>query len=74
MTHIKIFRLYWIWEKQESELKKQESIDKKTKKKDHTADIQIQSWGGDLRETFVNAALGIIGYIVPLGKGFFVTY
>lgn len=35
---------------------------------DHTADIQIHAWGSTLSDAFVNAALGMIDYMVPLER------
>lgn len=35
---------------------------------DHTADIQIHSWGEKLDQAFINAALGMIDYMVPLER------
>lgn len=34
--------------------------------RDHTADIQIHSWGADLCEAFAQAALGMLNYATPL--------
>ncbi|KAK3236170.1 hypothetical protein CYMTET_53670 [Cymbomonas tetramitiformis] len=34
--------------------------------KDHTADIQIHSWGQTLEEAFEGAAIGMFNYMVPL--------
>ncbi|GBF96833.1 archease [Raphidocelis subcapitata] len=33
---------------------------------DHTADVQIHSWGATLEEAFANAALGMFNYMTPL--------
>jgi len=30
---------------------------------DHTADVQIHSWGGSLKESFEHAAMGMFGYM-----------
>jgi len=35
---------------------------------DHTADIQVHAWGETLSLAFVNAALGMIDYMVPLER------
>lgn len=43
-------------------------IDRNFEHLDHTADIQIHAWGGDLREAFINAALGMVDYMVPLER------
>ena len=33
---------------------------------DHTADVQIHSWGGSLAEAFAQSALGMWGYMTDL--------
>ena len=33
---------------------------------DHTADVQIHSWGENLEEAFEGAALGMFNYMIPL--------
>lgn len=33
---------------------------------DHTADVQIHSWGQTLKESFEQAALGMSGYMTDL--------
>ncbi|GMH38738.1 hypothetical protein BSKO_06622 [Bryopsis sp. KO-2023] len=33
---------------------------------DHTADVQIHSWGRDVSEAFAQAALGMFNYMTPL--------
>ena len=35
---------------------------------DHTADIQIHSWGGNMKEAFTNQILGMFEYMVPLER------
>lgn len=35
---------------------------------DHTADVQIHSWGDDLKETFENAAVAMTAYITDISK------
>lgn len=35
---------------------------------DHTADIQIHSWGNDVKEAFENQILGMFEYMVPLER------
>ncbi len=35
---------------------------------DHTADIQIHSWGNNLAEAFCNQILGMFEYMVPLER------
>ena len=35
---------------------------------DHTADVQIHSWGGSLTEVFEEAAVAMFNYISPLNK------
>lgn len=40
---------------------------------DHTADVQIHSWGDDLKETFENAAMAMTAYITDINKVDIVT-
>lgn len=35
---------------------------------DHTADVQIHAWGGDLKESFENAAVAMTAYITDISK------
>lgn len=35
---------------------------------DHTADVQIHTWGDDLREAFENAAIAMTAYITDISK------
>ena len=35
---------------------------------DHTADVQIKSWGGNLKEAFENAAIAMTAYITDIDK------
>lgn len=38
---------------------------------DHTADIQIHAWGGDLRSVYQSCAVGLFNYICPVDNGEF---
>ena len=43
-------------------------VEKKFEHLDHTADIQIHSWGADMKEAFCHQILGMFEYMVPLER------